>query len=127
MKFNYPERGIRPQFLTIVLAIVAILVLGLIGGLLHHHESESESATCFYCHTGLQTPVFDLASALVVTTLAPVGVVTPARFSRIPCVIHFSRVVPRAPPVTTLPVESLRKVGLDLPHHIEHFRHPSLT
>jgi hypothetical protein len=103
MRFRDSERSIRERFPAIAFAIVTVLVLGLLGGLLHHHESESDEISCCYCHVGLQTPVSDLASALVVATFAPVGFVTPGWPSRIPRVIHFSTLVPRAPPVTTLP------------------------
>jgi len=97
--------GLR-RFPTIALVIVAVLVLGLLGGLLHHHESESEAAACCYCHCGLQTPIFDLAIALVATSFAPVGFVTPSPPIRVPSVIHFFLVVPRAPPATAIPVAS---------------------
>lgn len=106
MRFEHRERSTPEWFPTIGFAIVAIVVLGLLGGLLHHHESESDEITCCYCHAGPQTRVFDLARAWVVTTLAPAGFVTPLRLSCIPRMIHFSTLVPRAPPVTVVPVMS---------------------
>ena len=96
----------QKRFPTIAVAIVIILILGLLGGLFHHHESESDQIACSYCHAGLQTPVFDLAGALVVTTFAPVGFVTPRRASRIPRLVQSSTLVPRAPPATTFAVMS---------------------
>jgi hypothetical protein len=71
MRFEHPERSIRGRVPTKALAIVAILVLGLLGGLLHHHESASDSVACPYCHAGVQTPVIHLV--LVALCFAAVG------------------------------------------------------
>lgn len=84
-------------------AIIVIVVLGLVGGLLHHHESESESDACAYCHAGIQTPVIDLAVTLAATTFAVVESVAPPPLICLPRVVHSSTLVPRAPPFTPHP------------------------
>jgi hypothetical protein len=103
MRLKHPERSIRAQVPIKAIAIVAILVLGLVGSLFHHHESASESAACSYCHAGVQTPVMDLAGALVAPSFAVVGFVTLARLSRLPRIVQFSTLIPRAPPTTMHP------------------------
>jgi hypothetical protein len=85
-------------------AIVAILVLGLLGGLFHHHESASDSAACSYCHAGVQTPEIDLAGALVAPSFAAVGSVAPVQPFGFPRIVQVSTLIPRAPPRTTHPV-----------------------
>ena len=104
MTFEHRGQAFRDRFPIMRLAIVFILVLVLLGGLFHHHESQSDSAACSYCHAGVQTPVIDLAGALAVPFLANVGSVIPTRPSCLPRVVQFSTLVPRAPPVTTHPV-----------------------
>lgn len=104
MKVKHPARSIRERLPSKALAIVAVLVFALFGCLFHHHESAPESAACSYCQAGVQTPVIDLAGALVATTSAVLGFVTPARPSRLPRVVRFLTLVPRAPPATTHPV-----------------------
>jgi hypothetical protein len=104
MRHKHSERSIRGQFPLTGLAIVAILVLVLLGGLFHHHESASDSAACSYCHAGVQTPVVDLAGALVTPSFAAVGSVAPAQPSDFPRISHFSTLVPRAPPVPNHPL-----------------------
>ena len=83
------------------LAIVAVLVLGLLGGLFHHHESESESAACSFCHAGVQIAVADPAGALGAPFFEAVGSIAPTWPSRIPRIVHYVTLVPRAPPATT--------------------------
>src|SRR5258706_589143 len=95
------------------LAIVAILLLGLLGGLFHHHESASESAACSYCHAGVQTLPIDLSGALITPLFAVVGVVTPARASDPPRIVPSATLVPRAPPSQPIP-PSFGKVVMDL-------------
>ncbi len=97
MRLNYLEWSIREQFPIKALAIVVILVLGLLGGLLHHHESEGDFDACSYCHAGFLRPVIDLTVALAATTFAVVGLVASSRSARLPRVVHFSTLVPRAP------------------------------
>jgi hypothetical protein len=104
MRPKHSERSVRGQFPIAGLAIVAILVLGLLGGLFHHHESASDSAACSYCHAGVQTPLVGLANALVTPCFAAVGSVAPAQPSGFPRIVHFSTLVPRAPPVPNHPV-----------------------
>jgi hypothetical protein len=103
-RLMHPERNIREQFPFKALALVAILVLALLGGLLHQHKSASDADACSYCHAGIETPVLDLGAALVATNSAVVGFTTPARPSRPRPVVPFSTLVPRAPPATTYPV-----------------------
>jgi hypothetical protein len=93
----------RGQFPTYGLAIVAIVILGLLGGLFHHHESASDSAACSYCNTGIEAPVPDLAAALVAAFLVAIGSVTPTGPSHFPRIVRFSSLVPRAPPLTIDP------------------------
>jgi len=91
------------RYTTVACAIVTILVIGLLGGLLHHHESQSDESACCYCHAGLHTPVFNLAGSLAITTFVPAGFVTRTRPPRVPRVVRFSTLAPRAPPVATHP------------------------
>ena len=88
-------------------ALIAIAVLGLVlfGYLLHRHESAAEAATCSYCQAGVETPVPDLSGVLATTSFVVVWCVAPAPRCRLPRVVHFSTLVPRAPPVTTLPLK----------------------
>jgi hypothetical protein len=102
MRLKNPARSSRNQVPVKALAIVAVLLLGLLGGLLHHHESAKESDACSYCHAGFQTPVIDLARALIATTFAAFGFVVPAWPAYLPQV-HFSTIPPRSPPATTHP------------------------
>jgi len=85
-------------------AIVAILLLGLLVGLLHHHRSSADSDACSYCHAGVQTPGANLASALVATSFAVVGLAAPIQTAHPFEIGYFSTLIPRAPPVTTQPV-----------------------
>ena len=103
LRLTYPERSIGEQFRIKALAIVVILVLGLLGGLIHHHESAGDFDACSYCHAGFQRPVIDLSVALAATTFAVVGLVAPSRPACLPRVVHYSTLVPRAPPDTTVP------------------------
>ncbi len=98
------ERSIPGEFAINAVFIVAILVLGLLGGLFHHHRSGVDYDACSYCHAGAQTALLDLAGALVATTFAVVECLTPTRPSHLPRAVHFSTLIPRAPPATTHPV-----------------------
>lgn len=110
MRLKRPLRSGRPR-LTTALVVVAVLVVVLVGGLFHHHESETESAACSCCHAGLQTPVADLG-ALVTVRFVVVGFLSSTRPSRIPNLVHFSTLIPRAPPVVTHPVVLWEGCGL---------------
>jgi hypothetical protein len=103
MRLKHSERSTWGQFPTMEFAIVAILVLGLLGGLFHHHESASDSAACSYCHAGVQTPEIDLAAALVAASFAVVGFVTLSQPSCLPRSVRFSTLIPRAPPSQLIP------------------------
>ena len=102
MRIENPARSIRNRVPVKMLAIVAVLLLGLLGGLLHHHESAKESDGCSYCHAGFQTPVINLARALIASTFPAVVFAVPARSAYLPQV-HFSMIPPRSPPATTHP------------------------
>jgi len=104
MSLSFPNLSIAEGVPARALVIVAILVLGLLGGLFRHHESASDSAACAFCHAGVQTPVPDLAGTLFATGAAVVGFIPPVLPSRLPGVAHFSTLIPRGPPVATHPV-----------------------
>ena len=86
------------------LAVVAVLVVVLLGGLSHHHTSAADADACSYCHVGLETRVIDLTAAGLRPPLASIGYITPTRPSRLPRIVHFLTLIPRAPPITTHPV-----------------------
>src|ERR1700752_2040048 len=102
-------RSTKKGLPAIAFAVVAILILVLLGGLFHHHESEVEVAACCYCHAGVQSPVFDLP--IVWTPLAPVGFATPARPGRVSGVVRFSKLAPRAPPAAPMLRRRMEKVA----------------
>ena len=104
MKLRRTERSIKTRFRITGTAIVAILILGLFGGLFHHHESESDCAACSYCHAIVQPAVIDLVNDLVAPSLQFMGVVFRTRAACLPRTVQFSTLVPRAPPSTTQPV-----------------------
>ena len=102
MSLDHEDQDILGPFPARKTALVAILVLVLLGGLFHHHEMASDSDGCSYCHAGIQTPVIDLTGALVTPAFTVVGAVAeqlPFHHARI---LHFSLLVPRAPPLSTL-------------------------
>lgn len=103
MRIKAPVALLQRAAHTTGLAIVAILILGLLGGLFHHHESESDSAACSYCHASIQTPKIDLAAALIAPSFAAIGFVIPARVSDPPPISLRSALVPRAPPLPNHP------------------------
>ena len=106
MTVDHPQPGAWDWSRIQAVAIGAILVFGLLGGLLHHHDSAAESDACAFCHAGAQTPGPDLAGALVATTFAVVGFTPPVAPSRLPGVVDFSTLIPRAPPAATHPAVS---------------------
>ena len=103
VRLRHAERCIRKQFRITGTALAAILLLALIGGLFHHHESESDCATCSYCHASVQPAVIDLVNTLFAPSLQFMGVVFRTRAACLPRTVQFSTLVPRAPPVTTQP------------------------
>jgi hypothetical protein len=103
MMFTSPQQPAAPRILTQRIAIAAVLLVGLFGGLLHHHDSESELITCSYCHVGSQRPIADLAVALTEPSFAEVGYVTSALRLRSAPILRFSTLIPRAPPASTQP------------------------
>jgi hypothetical protein len=90
-----------------LIAVAAIVILGLLGGLLHQHESASDEASCSYCQAGLQTPVKDLVCTLTVPFLEVFGPVDAERPSISVPARPISTRTPRAPPVTTSSVISI--------------------
>ena len=100
MKVRNIGRSTKRGLPAIAFAVVAILILVLLGGLFHHHEPEVEAAACCYCHAGVQSPVFDLA--IVWIALAPVGLASPALPGRVSGVDRFSKLAPRAPPTAPM-------------------------
>ena len=80
------------------LALAALVVLGLIGGLLHHHASDSDCGVCALCHAGVQTPAGNLAATLAAPRLASVEQVAPVRPDPVRSNLISQTLVPRAPP-----------------------------
>ena len=103
MKKRSPEPNVAARLSMMAIATVAVLVLALLGGLFHHHESASDSDGCSYCHTGVQTAVSNLARTVAVPFLDAVGSVDPAQSSEPAAVLVFSTFIPRAPPASTRP------------------------
>src|ERR1700687_4666851 len=101
MSLGPPNRHILGAFSARGIAIVAILVIGLLGGLFHHHESASDSDGCSYCHACVQTPVIDPAGALITPIFAVVGRLVPQGPLSIARILAFSSLASRAPPVPT--------------------------
>lgn len=96
-----PQRPWRVGALRLPLAamaIIAVLVIGLLGGLFHHHQSESEASVCSYCHAGVQTPVGDLANALTNPSLESIGTLDLPPYLEYPSINQYSTLIPRAPP-----------------------------
>jgi len=92
----------RTEFVsTRIAVIVAVAVLGLLTGLFHYHRTGSAFDACAYCHAGVQTPVWDLASALVAPLVAAVRFVGPPSSARLAPAVRFSSLISRAPPVST--------------------------
>src|SRR5437879_12352193 len=85
--------------------LVAIAILALFGALLHQHQSASDAAGCPCCHTGLQAAVADLASSLVVPSLAAQGLPSLSSSSRVVPAALLASLAPRAPPASTLPAQ----------------------
>jgi hypothetical protein len=85
-------------------AVIAVLILALIGGLFHHHQNATEAAACSYCHAGVQAPVPDLARTLPTPLFTVVGAVLLEPVSRWAPILQFSSPIPRAPPTETHPV-----------------------
>ena len=90
-----------PRVPLAAMAIVALLILGLLGGLFHHHENEKDADACAYCHSVVQTPVQDLARTLPCTAFRVVGTAIPNPVSRWVEILPNLSTTPRAPPSAT--------------------------
>jgi hypothetical protein len=90
-----------PRVPLAAMAIVALLILGLLGGLFHHHKNEKDAAACSYCHSVIQTPVQDLARNLPSPAFRVVGAAIPNPVSRWAVILPNSSTTPRAPPSAT--------------------------
>jgi len=80
------------------IAVIAVTIVVLLGGLVHHHANESDESACSYCHAGVQAPVPDLARTLSAPCFAQVADVVPDPISRSVSAQSFSSLIPRAPP-----------------------------
>jgi len=96
-------RHIACRFPTGASVVIAVLVLALLGGLFHHHETASESDACPYCHAVVQTPVADLGRILPTPFFEVIGTVTLAPVGRLVSIRPFLITDPRAPPASTHP------------------------
>jgi hypothetical protein len=63
-------------------------MIGLIGGLFHHHESARKMAACAYCHAGSQLSAPDLARTLASPIFGILGA------APVPPVSRFTPVLP---------------------------------
>ena len=104
MRVTHPDRSGGNGVPIRALVAVAVLGLVLFGALLHRHASDADAATCSYCQAGVETPVPELSGVLTTTSFVVVWCVTQTPPCRLPRVVHFAALVPRAPPATTLPV-----------------------
>lgn len=107
MNPRFSSRIAGPRVRLAATALVAILIIGLLGGLFHHHENETEAAACSYCHAGVQTSVSDLAQTLPAPFFAIVGTAPIEPVSRPAPVLLPSNRTPRAPPSLTHPAAFL--------------------
>jgi hypothetical protein len=82
--------------------LIALLIIGLFGGLLHQHASDTDCVACVLCHAGGQTSVTDLASALA-TPFLNIGATVWAWDEVVPTTPRVAVAVPRAPPVPSHP------------------------
>src|ERR1700757_1697526 len=101
------SRVVGPRLRLAAMAVFAILIIGLLGGLFHHHQNAAEAAACSYCHAGVQTPVSDLARALPTPFLTIVGTAPIEPVSRWAPVLLPSNTAPPAPPSPTHPASLL--------------------
>ena len=104
MTVTHPDRSGGNGVPIRALVAVAVIALLLFGALFHHHTSEADALACSFCQAGLETPVPDLSGVLTTISFVLVWCVTQTPPCRLPRVVHFAVLVPRAPPATTLPV-----------------------
>src|SRR5260370_35775994 len=80
-----------------ILTIVAVVILGLFGGLFHIHSSDSEAAACCYCHAGLETPGGDLACSSTGPLFTVLRFPRPASSAQPAPLFQFYNRIPSAP------------------------------
>jgi hypothetical protein len=83
------------------ISVIAVLILVLVGGLLHHHENAKEAVACSYCHASVHAPVQDLARKLPTPFFKVIGTASPSSVSRCAAILPVSSTTPRAPPSAT--------------------------
>ena len=103
MNPRFSSRMPGPRVPLAAMAVVAILIIGLLGGFLHHHQNAAEAAACSYCHAGVQALVSDLARTLPTPFFTIVGTAPIEPVSRWAPVLLPSNTTPRAPPIPTHP------------------------
>jgi hypothetical protein len=103
MRLVLRESKIRRRLRFKAFAILAILILALVGAPFHHHESDADADGCCYCHATAPVPVFDLIGAIVVPSFTLVWSLTPDPVSCFVRIVDAIR-IPRAPPLTTNPI-----------------------
>ena len=101
-----PERNVRTWFSANAITLVAILILGLLGGLFQYHQCASAEAICPYCHAVVQAPVSDLATVLSTPSFAKVGSSRVPHPTRCTAVFAFSSLIPRARTTSLHPATS---------------------
>lgn len=105
-----PNTKLRMRVNVARLFLLALLILALLGGVFHHHQSGSDCAACMLCQGAVQTPDAELAGHLGVPLFKPVGFLSPAAGQFIAGLAQFAPLVPRAPP-SPIPLAMFREGG----------------
>jgi hypothetical protein len=95
---TYLELNLGNRFCRLGVALVVVLIIGLLGGLFHHHESDSARAACPLCSASVQTPVENLIGALLIRPVITVGMVSLDSPQSVDLLGSFDSTIPRAPP-----------------------------
>jgi hypothetical protein len=82
-------------------ALIVILILGLLGGLFHHHESDSDCAACALCHASGHVAVTSLAGTIGTPFVPMIEFVNPGSPEPVAQVLPCTKFAPRAPPLAT--------------------------